>query len=185
MVFNQSEADFSKELEKFYSTVSTLQAEYQQQKVSALFSEPLVATGLFLYSKPDKIRWEQKAPTPNYFIINGDAFIQFDGKKMKRDNSGNGQSSILKKFILGTVDGSLLNDKSFLKKLKSEGEFVLIEMVPYDKQLKKRMQRISLLFNKKTKLLQELKIVESETEYTKITFAKQVLNKPIANQKFN
>jgi len=183
--FEQANADFIRDLQEYYTKVSTIQAEFHQQKVSALFTETLVCRGLFLYSRPDKVRWEQKSPTPNYFILNGNTFIQFDGKEVSKSANGNAQSAMLKKFILGTIDGSLLQDKSFTKTLKDEGASMLVQLVPNDKRMKKRVQMISLQFNKKSKLLQELKIVESEIEYTQITFTKQLVNKPIATEKFN
>ena len=106
------DAVFAKKLQDHYKTVNSISADFIQRKQSLLFDEPLVSKGLFYYENPDKIRWEQLTPSANYFILNKEEVIQFDGKSVKKSAGLNMQMSIFRQFILSTVDGSILNDRS-------------------------------------------------------------------------
>lgn len=175
---------FTAELQAFYTTVRTLQANFTQNKHSALFHQPLVTEGEFYFEKPEKIRWEQTVPQPNYFIINGDAFIQFDGKKRTEQAKGGMQADLFKSFILNTINGSILQDKDFEHTFERVNNEQKITLVPTNKRLKKRISRIVLHFNVDNLLLNKMMIFESDTDYTEVFFRQQKVNEKINPDKF-
>jgi outer membrane lipoprotein-sorting protein len=177
-------ADFAVKLKEHYKTVKSISAQFTQRKQSLLFDTPLVSEGLFYFQKPDKIRWEQQKPKAEYFVINGDAVIQFDGESVKKSAGLDMQMSVFRQFILGTVDGSILDDASFEKTFLSKNGKMTITLLPTDKRMAKRLQRIELTFDERSLLLDQLKMYESPDEYSDIRFTGQKINAEIPSSIF-
>ncbi|WP_339864441.1 outer membrane lipoprotein carrier protein LolA [uncultured Algoriphagus sp.] len=178
------DAVFAKKLQDHYKTVNSISADFMQRKQSLLFDEPLVSKGLFYYENPDKIRWEQLTPSANYFILNKEEVIQFDGKSVKKSAGLNMQMSIFRQFIVSTVDGSILNDPSFEKSFQSKNGKMRISLVPLDKRMAKRLVKIELTFDEQTLLLDQLKMYESQEDFTEISFTNQKINTSIPESIF-
>lgn len=177
-------ADFAVKLKEHHNTVKSISARFTQRKQSLLFDAPLVSEGLFYFQKPDKIRWEQQKPKAEYFVINGEEVIQFDGESVKKSAGLDMQMSIFRQFILGTVDGSILDDASFEKTFLSKNGKMTITLLPADKRMAKRLQRIELTFDERTLLLDQLKMYESPDEYSDIKFTGQKINAEIPSSIF-
>ncbi|WP_339758081.1 outer membrane lipoprotein carrier protein LolA [Algoriphagus aquimarinus] len=175
----EQDTDFAKKLQDHYKTVKSISADFTQSKQSLLFDEALVSKGVFYYEKPDKIRWEQLAPSANYFILNKEEVIQFDGESVKKSTGLNMQMSIFRQFILSTVDGSILNDPSFEKRFQSKNGEMRISLVPLDKRMAKRLVKIELTFDEKTLVLDQLKMYENQDDSTEISFTNQKINTSI------
>ena len=178
--FSQDQdAVFAKKLQEHYSTVKSISADFTQVKKSLLFDEPMLSKGVFYYETPDKIRWEQRSPSANYFVLNKDQVIQFDGEALKKSSGVNMQMSVFRKFILGTVDGTILNDASFDKSFQSKNGKKIITLIPLDKRMAKRLDKIELTFDEKSLLLDQLKLYENQDESTEISFNNQKINPEI------
>ncbi|MCE7056459.1 outer membrane lipoprotein carrier protein LolA [Algoriphagus sp. AGSA1] len=175
----QAGADFALRLQKHYESVKTISSDFTQLKQSPLFDEPLDSKGLFYFDRPDKIRWEQQEPSSTYFVINKDQVIQFDGESVKKSTGLNMQMSIFRQFILSTIDGSILNDKAFEKDFQPRNGKMYITLIPLDKRLAKRLQKIELKFDEKSLLLDQLKMYENADDFTEITFTDQKVNAQI------
>ena len=178
--FSQDQdAVFAKKLQEHYSTVKSISADFTQVKKSLLFDEPMLSKGVFYYETPDKIRWEQRSPSANYFVLNKDQVIQFDGEALKKSSGVNMQMSVFRKFILGTVDGTILNDASFDKSFQSKNGKKIITLIPLDKRMAKRLDKIELTFDETSLLLDQLKLYENQDESTEISFNNQKINPAI------
>tara|TARA_R110002020_G_scaffold125370_8_gene282571 strand:- start:195 stop:800 length:606 start_codon:yes stop_codon:yes gene_type:complete len=167
---------FAKKLQEHYSTVKSISADFTQVKKSLLFDEPMLSKGVFYYETPDKIRWEQRSPSANYFVLNKDQIIQFDGEAIKKSSGVNMQMSVFRKFILSTVDGTILNDASFDKSFQSKNGKKTITLIPLDKRMAKRLEKIELTFDENSLLLDKLKMYENQEESTEISFYNQKIN---------
>ena len=177
-------ADFVVKLKEHYNTVKSISAQFTQRKQSLLFDAPLVSEGLFYFQKPDKIRWEQQKPRAGYFVINGEEVTQYDGESVRKSSGLNMQMSVFRQFIMGTVDGSILDDASFEKTFLSKNGKMIITLLPMDKRMAKRLQRIELTFDERSLLLEQLKMFESPDEYSDIRFISQKVNAVIPSSIF-
>ena len=175
----EQDAFYAKKLQDHYKTVKSISAEFTQRKQSLLFDEPLESKGLFYYENPDKIRWEQLTPSANYFVLNKDEIIQFDGRTVKKSTGLNVQMGIFRQFILSTVDGSILDDPTFEKSFQSKNGKMCITFLPLDKRMAKRLAKIELTFDEKSLLLDQLKMYENQDESTEISFTNQKINPAI------
>lgn len=181
----QNNSEVVAKINAHYKTVQSIQADFTQKKYSSIFPEPLVTKGLFLFERPEKIRWEQTQPTPNYFVINGEKYIEFDGTKRTVSTKGNAQTMAFKSMILGTVNGSILSNKNFTNSVATTTTENVVTLHPNRGRLKKHIAHIALHFSKKTNVLNRMVIAETATEKTEYIFSNQQLNAPINPQKFN
>ncbi|WPR75903.1 outer membrane lipoprotein carrier protein LolA [Algoriphagus sp. NG3] len=175
----QAGADFAIRLQNHYGSVNSITADFTQLKQSALFDAPLISKGLFYFESPDKIRWEQQEPSASYFVITKDQVIQYDGESVKKSSGLNMQMSIFRQFIMSTIDGSILSDKAFDKEYQSTNGKMYITLMPLDKRMAKRLQKIELKFDEKSLLLDQLKMFENADDFTEITFTDQKVNAEI------
>lgn len=179
-----AEENFEAKLVAYYQTVETIQADFVQKKESGLLQEALVTKGKFYYSAPDRIRWEQTSPANTYLILSGNSVTQFDGKTVKKSNGGGIQLNVFREFILKTADGSILQDSKFTRTYEDLGKKVRVNLVPVDKQMAKRLAKISLLFDAQTLVLDELVLMENAQELTQITFTSQKINGSLSEALF-
>ena len=92
---------------------------------------------------------------------------------------------IFKKFILGTVDGTLFTDDRFKSSFNIIEQQIQVILIPEDKNLKKRMDKIILLFNNESLFLTSLTMEEKDGDKTIIQFFNQELNIQIDSKTFN
>ena len=156
--------------------MNSITSDFVQYRHLAIMNEPLKSTGKFYYKKADLMKWDQRSPSPYYFIVNGDKIIRFDGTRRKEMSVNNPQVSYFKNFIMGTVDGSLFESNQFNSEFTKTNELIKVVLVPIEKQMKKRIETIELLFNTNDLSLQGLTIFESGGDKMVIEFSNQEFN---------
>lgn len=55
--------------------ISTMEADFIQDKVSSMLLEPERSRGVFSYRAPESVRWEYRSPNPIVVLINGDELV--------------------------------------------------------------------------------------------------------------
>ena len=156
--------------------MNSITSDFVQYRHLAIMNEPIKSSGKFYYKKPDLMKWDQSFPSEYYFIVNGDKIIRFDGNRRKEMSVNNPQVSYFKNFIMGTVDGSLFESTQFKSEFTKSADFTKVVLIPIEKQMKKRIETIELLFNTNDLSLQGLTIFESGGDKMVIEFNNQVFN---------
>ncbi len=165
--------------------IFSIQSDFVQKRTLSIMDEALVSSGKFYYKKPGLIKWDQQLPSPYYFILNGDKVIRYDGKKRQVISAGSPQVSYFKDFILGTVNGSMLKSEQFSSSFAREDNEVAIILIPLHKALKKRIEKIQLIFAYDKMILMKLVILEKDGDETAIFFSNQQFNTTSDNALFN
>lgn len=178
-------AEFLKNYNKVNAKIESIESDFTQEYHLEIMEEPIVSTGKFYYKKVGLMKWDQLTPTPYYFIVNGNKVVKFDGKKRKELSINNPQVSYFKNFIMGTVDGTLFESKQFESEFYKLDNRIKVILTPTERQLKKRIERIELLFNKKELSLNGLTIIESGGDKMIIAFSNQAFNTITDNAIFN
>jgi len=177
--------EFLKKYSEANKNINSIKSNFTQEHHLEIMEEPIVSTGVFYYKKPGLMKWDQLAPTPYYFIVNGDKVIKFDGKKRKELSVNSPQVSYFKNFIMGTVDGSLFESTQFESTFTKSGNQIHVLLNPLEKQLKKRIEKIELTFNESELTLLGLTIFEAGGDKMIIAFSKQKFNTITDNAIFN
>jgi len=168
--------DFMERISGFYDQLHTLKSNFEQVKTISIMTEDLVASGVFYYQKPGLIKWEQKVPDAYYFLINENEIIRFNGHKRQKLSPSSPQAVIFKDFIMGTVDGSIFYDSRFSSTFSKVDNAIVVELVPKEKTIKKRIGKIILHFDYTTTYLNTLVIEEMDGDKTLINFFMQQIN---------
>ena len=153
--------EFLKKIEVSTTTTQSISSDFEQIQELSILTEKQTSSGKFYFKNPGKMKWEQIEPSPYYFIFNEDAVIKFDGKVREQLPAGSPQVLGFKKFILGTVNGSIFKDNSFESSFSKEGNIVRVDMLPLKKMLKRRFDKVSFTFDFERMVLLELVFFEN------------------------
>jgi outer membrane lipoprotein-sorting protein len=164
---------------------SSIHSNYVQKRTLSIMEDVLISSGEFFYKKPGLMKWDQQQPTAYYFILNGSKVIRFDGQKRKTIPATSPQVAHFKDFIIGTVNGSMFESEQFLSTFTKTGNEVVVILIPEQKAMKKRIDKIQLVFEYDKMILLELVIMEKGDDMTAIYFSNQKFNAITDNAIFN
>lgn len=169
------------------SQVETMEAAFEQDKVSSLFLRPETATGVFSYRAPENIRWEYESPDPIVMLINGEELItwypdlqraeamtvrRYSEQVFKYLGAGGSLDTMLKYFWL-TV--------SFPE---SSGEPYHLDLRPRYQRIAKRIQGLELWIDGESFLPIRLKYVEPNGDHTEYRFRDLRVNQKLPADRF-
>ena len=177
--------EFLQKMQTSNAEISSIHSHFVQKRTLDIMEDVLVSTGEFYYKKPGLMKWDQQQPTKYYFILNGAKVIRFDGQKRKIIPANSPQVSHFKDFIMGTVNGSMFESEQFLSTFTNTGKEVIIVLIPEEKAMKKRIEKIRLVFEYEKMVLLELLIMEKGGDTTAIYFSHQKFNTITDNDIFN
>ena len=160
-------ATFLKSFEVKSKATKSLQSNYVQEKHMKQLKAPLVSSGVFYFSEPLNIRWEQLIPVSNVIVLTEDS-VMIKGKDKTTLNAvhSNPFYGQLQKMMNGIINGSILESKDFqMELLKSDTQF-LARLIPQSRRLKKAMKKIELVFNHNTLHLESMAIYDKSGDYS-------------------
>ena len=121
-------------------------------------------------------------------IINNDKiFIKDDDDHKKQyDVQSNKMFKEINNFMVGCIQGSILKrDKEFQITFLENEKNYFVKLVPLTEKMKQLMREIQIYFDKKDFAVSQLRMVESDGDYTNIEFSNKKLNVDISKEKFN
>ena len=180
----QVKDEFVFKMKQSYNSMTTLQSDFEQTKTMSIMKEDLISSGSFYYQKPDMMKWDQTSPELYYFIINKKEIIRFNGKKRQTLSPSSPQAMVFREFILGTVDGSIFEDDRFESIFSQKEKHIEVVLTPKQGNMKKRIDKITLVFNSESMFLKTLSIEEKGGDLTTIEFANQQLNNELTKSTF-
>jgi len=156
--------------------VSSIYSDFEQIQELSVLSESQVSSGKFYFINPDKMKWEQIKPSPYHLTFNGNNVYKYDGGEKQKLPLGSPQVAGFRKFIMGTMDGSIFSDKNFTNTFTQNDDIVSIEMIPQKKMLKSRFDKITLSFDFEKMVLLELMFYEKGGDTRLIRFFNHKIN---------
>ena len=166
-------------MEASYSKMETLKSDFSQRKSLSFLEEDMLSSGQFYFVKPGMMKWDQNVPEAYYFIINKNEIIRFNGQKRQKIPAGSPQAMIFREFIIGTVDGSIFSDDRFKSTYLMMEKAYEIKLIPIDKNMAKKIEKITLRFNIDTLFLESMILSEKGGDESEISFFNQSLNENI------
>ena len=176
-----------KRLAKAMQSVRSFRAEFEQEKKLRVFKKPVKSTGVLIFERPDKIRWEMRKPFRSLLIVNGTKVAKFewvDGKR-RAIKLGRGADALLvamnrlRAWFTGEFD-----EKTFAIEVKEKPETVLT-LRPKAKALKARIERIEFHPAKDLKSMRRVVIVEASGDVTTMRFSNHKANQPAKKGTFS
>lgn len=176
-----------KEISARQKNVTTLQADFVQEKELALLSSPEVSSGSFLYSKPNNVLWSYTAPKPVTMLISRGVMTTYypQLKRAERIEVKRFEDRIFK--YMGAASGAIdeLGKYFNFRFVESKKDpFYTLELTPKTKTVAKRVKRIKIWIDRTSYLTTKFEYVEGDGDLTRYTFRNVRVNQPIPESKF-
>lgn len=177
--------NFINAVEQKTKAFKTIQTDFIQVKHMSFLSNKIESHGKMYFKSDGVLKWEYTEPN-KYSVLfkSGNIYINDNGKK----TTVTGQRDISRKLnqlISGSFNGKLFNDSEFNIKYFKSGKFILVELTPKDKTLKKYIKEVNLFFPENTGLASKVKLIEPSGDYTDINFKNTKSNVSINSSIFN
>jgi outer membrane lipoprotein carrier protein len=167
--------------------ITSIQADFNQEKAISFMEDKLMAQGKFWFSSPDKIRWEYLKPYPYLVIMNnGKMSVTDETDSYSMDMRSNQIFQQMNALITASIQGQLLTNKlDYTKEYFSEKEFYVVCFYPKNQQMKDYLTAIELYFSKDNGKVSALKMLEAAGDYTFIRFFNRIENIKMEASVFN
>ena len=175
-----------KKVQEQQQKTQTLQADFRQEKELALLSKPEVATGTFIYSKPNNVLWTYDAPKRVQMVIAGGVLTTYyqDLGKAERIDVKRFEDRIFKYMgASGAIDELARYFDFTFTDSKSKPTYVL-DLTPKNRAVSKRVRRIKLWIDKTTYLTSKIEYVEGDGDITRYEFTNLKINEPVPQSRF-
>jgi len=165
--------------------IKSLSTDFVQFKHMDFLAKDIETSGKMFFKEPNLLQWQYKKPY-NYSIVfkNGKILINDEGKKSAMDVGSSKIFAKLNKLIVGSVSGDMFDDKEFAITYFKTKDFNVTKLIPKDAALKKYIKQIELSFDKQDATVNQVRLMESAEDYTKIVFKNKILNAKIDDSAF-
>ncbi len=178
-------ADSWEQLKTAAGTITSIQAEFVQEKHLPILAKPLVSKGAFYYQAPQSLRWEYRSPVRSIMTVHNGRVRRFvsTGESGFHEEKGPGLEAM--QMVVGEITqwlaGRFDENPMFQAHLEPGKHIVL---VPRESAFQKVIQRIVLELGSQPGVMQSVTIYESENAFTKLIFTNTVLNAKIEDTLF-
>jgi outer membrane lipoprotein-sorting protein len=172
-------ADSWEALRTTAATVTSVQADFVQEKHLPILSKPLVSRGIFYYQTPGSLRWEYRSPVQSIMLMHDGRTRRFvAGPSGWTEERGAGLEAmqVVLEEISQWLAGNFSDNPMFDAKLEPGRR---IRMIPKEEAMRRVIQRIELYLADRPGVMQRVEIYESEQAFTRMTFSNTMLNTKI------
>lgn len=172
------------ELETTAGTITSVQADFVQEKHLAILAGPLVSHGVFYYQAPGSLRWEYSRPVKSMLLMHAGKIRRFvkgtDG--FQEETSGGLEAmQVIMEQITFWLKGRFDESSMFDARLDTPG---LITLTPREDALRAIIQSIEIRMTRQPGIIKEVVIHESRDAYTRMRFSNTILNEHVDDAVF-
>ena len=167
------------ELKSAAASVTSLSADFVQEKHMKILARPLVSSGVFYFQSPASLRWEYRAPVRNILLMHDnrtERYVETGSGLTKETGAGLQAMQIVLEQISQWLGGRFDENPMFTANLEPGPKIVLI---PKEKSFSRMIHHIDLVLSERPGIIDSVVIYESEDSFTKLVFKNAVLNQPI------
>ena len=172
------------DLKSTLAGMESIKGDIKQEKAFAFLTEKLISTGIFIYQKESKLRWEFTEPIEYIILINENSMrLKEEGEEKKYK----GMNQILrqvKEIILGCIDGSIMSNSNYKTEFSADEERIRIQLQPKAKNLKEFIQQIDVQFERSGSTLKKVTLTDPSGDMTDIFFYNVEINQTIDESVF-
>lgn len=166
--------------------ITTLQATFVQEKHLKVLKEPMISNGQFYYHQPGRLRWQIDGPTAMTAVVESkNVRIMEGGKERVVSAQDKEVYTAISEMISGIVTGRLLSNGSMKVSYYRTANGLLVDLIPTDQRIAKRLKAIQLLFNEKDMLLRELRMDQANGDHTITRFSNAKSGMALPENVFN
>jgi outer membrane lipoprotein-sorting protein len=168
--------------------ITTLQADFIENKDIALLSEPTVSEGRFYFARPLQAKWEYTRPERKIFLIQEGMLQQyFPAEKLleKKDLSSGNTNRLFKLLGFGQTSKQLQDFYDIkLETENTEPGTYLLTLTPRMRAIGKRVSRVQMWVGDNDFLPRAMRQETPSGDVTRLTFKNMRLNQTVAASVF-
>jgi len=175
-----------KEVQKRQKTVTSIEADFKQEKSLDLLEGTQRSTGTFAYVSPDKVRWDYTSPTPVVMLIAEGRLTNWypELKKAETLEVTRFQDRIFRYMGAGSGVDELSRYFNFRFTEKPGSNAYRLDLAPKTRQIEKRVKSIKIWIDRETYLTNRIEYVEGDGDSTIYEFSNIRINEPIDGSRF-
>lgn len=180
------ENSFKAKVQKTAQNTTTIVSNFTQVKHISVLDDDITSQGKLVFKAPNKVKWEYLTPFYNSAIfIENQLLVNNEGKKDQLDLSSNKLFRSLNSLIVNSIKGDMFDESQFDISYFKFSKDYLVKFIPKDKRLRRFMAAFELRFSKEKAEVEEVKLIESNADYTVITFQNRTINGEVDEAVFN
>jgi len=164
------------ELKSTAGSVTSVQADFIQEKHLAILARPLVSEGVFYYQAPRSLRWEYTRPVESVLLMhdgNIKRYVKRTSGFEEENNAGLEAMQVVLDQITQWMMGRFDESPMFNARLDGAGR---ITMTPKEEAFKAIIQKIEINLAQRPGVIEDVVIYESKDAYTRMRFINTTLN---------
>jgi len=175
------------EVQKRQKTVTSIEADFRQEKTLDLLAETQVSTGTFAYEAPDKVRWDYGSPAPIVMVIAEGRLTNWypELRKAETLEVSRFQDRIFRYMGAGSGIDELSRYFNFRFTEKRGSNAYRLDLAPKTRQIQKRVKSITIWIDRETYLTNRIEYVEGDGDSTIYEFSHIRINEPIDADRFD
>lgn len=165
--------------------ITSIQADFIQEKQLPILAHPLKAAGRFVYRAPASLRWEYVQPIRRLLLMqNGEVrrFTQAVDGDLKEETITapymNAVMTEIAKWMSGRFDETEMFVATFLS---AKNKIIL---TPREDTFRDLIARIEIVLDSQPGIITEVVIYEDQVSFTRFRFLDPTLNVPLADDLF-
>ncbi len=167
------------QIRKTAGTITSVQAEFIQEKHLPILKKPLVSNGVFYYQEPRSLRWEYQHPVRSVLLMHEGRIKQFvAGASGYKEQGGAGLEAmqIVMEEITQWFKGRFDANPMFTAELAPEGQIIL---KPQKESFGAVIDSIVIKLSQQPGIIESVTIYETKEAFTQMTFKHTRLNEKI------
>jgi outer membrane lipoprotein-sorting protein len=178
--------DFESALQKTSLELTSIKADFTQSKQLQFLESELKSGGKFWFKAPGKVRWEYTYPY-SYAVIISDGRLNLISEDSKNEFDMNSSKVFeqLNELILAAVSGNILSSPHYKAENFENKDTYLVILTPLTENVSAMISRIEIYFDKKALRVNQLRMVEANTDFSLISFTNQLFNETIPDTVFS
>ncbi len=159
--------------------LSSIQANFIQEKHLKILARPLLSKGIFVFQAPASLRWQYLSPIQSLLLMNGgraQKFVQQNGRLVEEPGMGMNAMQIVSREIGQWLAGNFTDNPAFAAELQP-GKMIVL--TPRQEGLAQLISRIELKLDDRPGLIRSVTIYEGDDSFTRLIFSNVVLNQDI------
>lgn len=165
--------------------VTTVSAEFIQEKHMKILSRPLVSKGVFYFRSPNSLRWEYQAPVKIIMLLHQGKttrYIEKNGTIIEEDGVNLPFMQMMLQEITRWIEGRFDENRAFQAQLVP-GRMIVLS--PKEKNTARMIQQIEIRLSDRPSVIKSVTIYEGKNSFTRLEFKKVILNPPLKEALFN
>ena len=167
------------------ASVTTLEADFTQEKTLGLLAGPVSSSGTFSFRKPNQALWKYTSPEPMTMLISSGTMTTYypEMKRAERVDVGRFQDRIFR--FMGAVSSVEELSKSFsFRFVDRANEPYRLELKPTTPGVSRRVKGITLWIDRNRYIVSGFEFREADGDTTRYRFTNIRLNPSIPPSRF-